>query len=119
MKKIFMCVFTLTIFDAAATAVGVKLGYLKEANPLIVRMMDMQPFITGLAICFATGLLLLALYKLENRIWWLKYAMSGILIVKSAIVCLHIAYACKALNTGYFSAEQGLFCSLLFFIGIG
>jgi hypothetical protein len=116
MKKLFICVFVLTMLDAAATAIGIQLGYLEEANPLISSLADAQPFITCFGVCLVTGVLLLVLYILRNRIHWMGFAMSVVLFIKSAVVCIHIFFVYNAMRDGYFAITQQLFYSLLFFM---
>jgi hypothetical protein len=113
MKKLLLGILALTLLDAAATAAGVRLGYLEEVNPLLYGSMNRHPFISSLLICLVTAMLLYLLYKLRTRVNWLKYAMSGVLAIKSAIVCLHIIYALMAWNAGYFAESPFTACYFL------
>jgi hypothetical protein len=109
MKRLFICVFILTLLDGAATAAGIRLGYLEEANPVIGSLADTQPFITCFGVCLFVGVLLLILYILRNRIRWMGYAISAVLVVKTALVFIHIFFAWNALNHGYFAVNQYIF----------
>ena len=110
MKRLFTGVFILTLLDAAATAAGIRLGYLEEANPAIRELADARPFMTCFGACIAAGALLLLLYKLRDRVRWMKTAMSTILITKSALVCIHVFFVFSAMKYGYFAAVQQIFC---------
>lgn len=119
MKKLFISVFVLTLLDAAATAAGIRLGYLEEVNPVFRGLAGARPFMTCFDACLAAGALLLVLYKLRNRVHWMRTAMSAVLIIKSVLVCIHIFFAYSAMSFGYFATVQRIFFGLLFFIGIG
>lgn len=90
MKKLFLLVYLLTIFDAAATAAGVKLGVIEEANPLICRIMTCHPVLSAVSLSAVIGAALYVIYKVRNRVHWLAYAMCGVLVVKIWVIYLHI-----------------------------
>ena len=105
----------MTLLDTAATAAGIRLGYLEEANPVIRGLADARPLVTCFGACLVAGALLLVLYKLRNRVRWMKTAMSTILILKSALVCIHVFFVFSAMKYGYFAIVQQIFhiCCLM------
>lgn len=97
MKSIFIGIYLLTVFDAAATAIGIKQGYLNEANPLLRELVSTMPAVSCTCLCLLVGLFLLFLYRLRNRIRWLGYALSAILLVKMVVFGMHLQIFFKIL----------------------
>lgn len=117
MKKLFAGVLILTLIDAMATAVGVKYKYLEEANPFIRELVDYRPAASCIAACVLAGLLLFFIYVLRHRIFWIRYALSGLFIIKIGLAALHFILILTAIREGYIT-PPGLFTHGLFSAGL-
>jgi hypothetical protein len=88
-KWIYIAIFILTIADALFTTLGVKDGFIEEANPLLQSVFHASPELSALLIVVGVGLILLLIYKVQHRIRWINYGLGAMLAVKLYILGLH------------------------------
>ncbi len=99
MKKMLFINIILSIIDAGATAVGIKIGYIREANPIIGGFILRAPTTVSFLVCLSSVFLLLLIYAYRHRMRWIKYGLLLILAVKILVVCLHISSIFLALRS--------------------
>ncbi|KAB2952015.1 hypothetical protein F9B85_10690 [Heliorestis acidaminivorans] len=82
----------MNMFDWGATTWGINKGYIEEANPLTVIMVEEHPFVALLLkvlFSFALGLLLPRLWYKEQKQWFMVLSMI-VLGVYLLITVLHL-----------------------------
>ncbi len=92
MKKLLGTIFALTVIDVAFTVMGLKLQLIEEANPLLRSVMACRPVWGGIALCIMVGGALYFIYRVRNRVRWLKYVMPEVLAAKLYVLWLHISW---------------------------
>lgn len=100
MRKLVLIIIVLSIFDAAATAAGISLNYIREANPVIGSLVMCDPFAASTLACLLAVALLILIYSFRKRIRWIKYGLTLILAVKAMILCLHLTIIILAVREG-------------------
>lgn len=92
MKKILTTVFGLTVIDAALTCIGMKLGYIEEANPLLQDIFNTSPELASFVIIAFVGLMLMLIFRLQYRVRWIKIGLKTLFIVKLLVLGLHFEW---------------------------
>ncbi len=92
MRKLFFFIMLLSFIDAAATAVGIKCGYIHEGNPVIGSLVMKAPIFASIAAFIISAMLLSLIYSFRNRICWINNGLLLILVVKSSVVLLHLVF---------------------------
>ena len=91
-KWIYIAIFVLTICDAIFTTLGVKAGFIEEANPLIQFTFHATPEAAGAGIIVFVGAMLLLIYHYRQRIRWINYGLAAMAIVKLGVLGLHASW---------------------------
>lgn len=79
----------LTALDLACTAIGLSMGVVTEANPILARLYDWSLIGTCIIIFIFVALLVVFINKYKH-IKWVQYSTYGIIIVKLLVMLLHI-----------------------------
>jgi hypothetical protein len=90
---------TLTVFDAAATAVWLELGLAIEANPLLDHLIGLVG--VGLAMLFRAWVgivLVLALAVCATESRWARRALPAVTALLGAVAMWHVVGATAALS---------------------
>jgi hypothetical protein len=94
---IYISIFILTVADALFTTLGVKMGYVEEANPFLQKAFHASPeAVAIMAVMFVTALLML-IYKFHNNVKWLNFALLPLFIVKVGVLALHFNWIIKVI----------------------
>jgi hypothetical protein len=91
-RKVFVQIFVLTLTDAICTAIGMRLGVITEANPLLRDVMTASPILASMGVCLLVGALLYFLYLFRGRVKWLGPALYAVTAVKLAVLGMHFAW---------------------------
>lgn len=97
-RSIYYSIFLLTLLDVFFTAIGLQMGFIKEANPIMNYFMNLSVCLTMLAIMLFVGLVLIFLYRQSFRVHWVNKALTGVAGVKLYIILLHIRWIGTVLN---------------------
>lgn len=89
---IYIMVFALTILDVAFTAIGLRLGIITEANPIVGYFLKLSAGLTFLGILSYVGGALLLIYRLSPGIRWLNIIMAGLAGIKLYTLILHMQW---------------------------
>ena len=95
MKALLLTIFGLTIADVACTYIGFRSGQIKEGNPLLRYMFSNHPELTSLMVIAFVGCLLWLLWNYKDRARHIYVFVSGILLVKIAVMGLHLDWILK------------------------
>ena len=98
MKVLLSSVFGLTLADVSCTYFGYKAGYIEEANPLLRFTFHNHPELTSIFVIIFVGCLLGLLWNYKDKARHITLFVVGILIVKIAVVGLHLNWIIKILN---------------------
>lgn len=90
MKRLIALILILTIFDAACTVSGLRLGVIEEANQMLAAPMSSAPWLTSAAVCVGTAALLALIWRCRQRAPWAGTALIGVAAVKLGVVGLHL-----------------------------
>lgn len=97
MDWIIAAIAILTVIDIVCTTVGLSLGYITEANPVLARMYDWS-LVGTCIIIFIFVLLLVMFINKYKHIKWVQYSIYGIIIVKLLVMLLHINWIMLVIN---------------------
>ena len=89
---VYHIIFLLTVLDVVFTAVGLKLGVIIEANPIINYFIGISMELTFFCVLAYVAAALLLMYKVSPRIHWLNSAVAGLAAIKLYTVILHIRW---------------------------
>lgn len=89
-KKVLWSIFAVTIIDDICTAVGIRMGFIEEANPILSDAMTNYTALSGLTIIVFVGIILYGIYKVRAKIRWLPIALSFVLFIKIYVIWMHI-----------------------------
>lgn len=95
MKTLLTSIFGLTIIDIACTYFGYKAGYIEEGNPLLRFMFHNHPELTSFFVIIFVGYMLGLLWNYKDKSRHITLFVVGILIVKIAVVGLHLSWILK------------------------
>ncbi len=87
-----MVIMLLTLLDAVCTAVGVRLGFITEWNPLMRTAVLQAPAWTGAASFAYTGTLMALVCRFGPRARCTIPLLAGLCTVKLAVVGLHLGW---------------------------
>lgn len=90
--RLIAAVLILTLFDAVFSVIGIRLGFIGEANPLLRGLMQQHPELSALAVFFYTAALMAVVHKLGPRCRCTVPLMYGLCIIKAAVIGLHIGW---------------------------
>ena len=85
-----MTILILTALDLACTAIGLSMGVITEANPILARMYDWS-LIGTCVITFLVVALFVWVISRSNKPW-VKCAVRGLIVVKVAVMLLHCVW---------------------------
>jgi hypothetical protein len=91
-KWIFISIFILTVADAIFTALGVRSGYIEEANPLLQKLFESSPEFASVLIALISTALLILIYKYQNRIRWIDTVLVLMFLIKLGVLGLHFRW---------------------------
>lgn len=89
---ILILIFVTTILDTILTVVGIKLGYIKEANPLLANAFHNNPETSAILIILFISLILYFLYKVQHEVKWMKTPLAITCLLKIAVLRAHIGW---------------------------
>ncbi|SDK52186.1 DUF5658 family protein [Natronincola ferrireducens] len=95
MKKnrfIYYGIFLLTVFDIAFTSIGLQLGIIEEANPIMDYFIHLSMILSIIGVVLYVGIAMIFLYKVRSKIPWLSKALMGLTAVKLWIMVLHVRW---------------------------
>lgn len=89
---IYIAIWLLTLFDAAATYIGVTRFGLPEGNPFMLWLFGWSiPGACILAVIVTTAMLFVVRrYRPHYR--WIGWALIGVLAIKIAVAGLHVVW---------------------------
>ena len=89
---IYIAIWLLTVFDAAATWLGVTRYGIGEGNPVMAWLFGWSVPGTCALVVVLIGALLLFVRKHADRYRWIGWALIGVLAVKIGIAGLHVVW---------------------------
>lgn len=92
-------IFITTILDTVSTAVGIKSGYIEEANPLLANTFHNHPEMSAVSIILFVSLILYLLYKVQHKVKWMKAPLVVICSTKIAILGIHASWIYSVIKT--------------------
>jgi hypothetical protein len=99
-KYIYFIIYLLTILDILFTAVGLRLGLIEEANPIISYLFNLSMGLSVLCVLLFVGIMLIFLYKASQKIHWLHKALTGLAAIKIYVLLLHLKWISSYFNMG-------------------
>jgi len=90
MRNRCLWILLLTAADIIATAYGIKLGIMQEANPLLAYGMHNHPILTGMCIMALVAGALVIMYRCGEKVKWLPGVTAAILAIKVLVVVYEI-----------------------------
>jgi hypothetical protein len=91
-KYVYYSIYFLTILDIAFTAVGIQLGIIVEANPIMSYFMDLSMGFSLLGVLVFVGAILIFLYKASGTVIWMNKAMTALAGIKVYVLLLHLGW---------------------------
>jgi hypothetical protein len=85
-------IFQLTTLDILLTTIGLKLGIIEEANPIMNYLMNISLALSMLCVLLFVGAMLTFLYKASYKIPWLHPALNGLAGIKVYVLMLHMKW---------------------------
>lgn len=94
--RLVTAVLLLTLLDAAFSVIGMRLGLIGEANPLLRGFMEQNPELSALAACLYTAALMAVVRRFGPRCRCTVPLLYGLCGVKAAVIGLHIGWILTA-----------------------
>ena len=91
-KWIYYIVYILTVLDIAFTTIGLKIGAIEEANPIMDFLIRRSLMFTMLGVLILTAFFVLLLYKERYRFKWLPAVLCTLLVIKIYILFSHLRW---------------------------
>ena len=95
MKILLISIFSLTVIDITCTYFGYTAGYIEEGNPVLRFMFHNHPELTSFLVIIFVGCMLGLLWNYNEKARHITLFVVGILVVKIAVVSLHINWMVK------------------------
>jgi hypothetical protein len=94
MKSRVVCyiIFLLTTLDILFTTIGLKLGIIEEANPIMNYIIDISLALSMFCVLLFVGAMLTFLYKASSKIPWLHPVLKGLAGIKVYVLMLHLKW---------------------------
>lgn len=96
-KALYVLILALTIIDVALTSIGIKTGFVEEANPTLQALYAISPVFASAVIVVFVGLILLMIYKVQHRIKWVNRGLMIIFAVKIAVLGFHFSWIAQVI----------------------
>jgi len=88
----YTAVFVVSLADVLLTWLGLEMGFIREANPFMAAVFDVSGFAAAKLTVVIVGATLVLLHRNSERIWWVKHAVAGLLIVRLGVLLLHVPW---------------------------
>lgn len=98
MRRLIILILALTVADAVCTAAGLSMGVISEANPILSGIFPASPVLSCAALCVFVAVLLRLLYFLQDRVKWLKNALTAVAAVKLVVLGMHFAWIARVIR---------------------
>jgi hypothetical protein len=92
MKKILVFIFILSVADVALTYLGIKAGYIEEANPLLQKVFHTSPELTVLLILAVVGVMLYVIGKYGYKVKHINVGLVAMVAVKMYVMYAHFQW---------------------------
>lgn len=94
MKSRVVCyiIFLLTTLDILFTTIGLRLGIIEEANPIMNYLIDISLALSMFGVLLFAGAMLTFLYKASANIHWLHPVLNGLAAIKVYVLMLHLKW---------------------------
>ena len=83
-------IFILTILDVALTTIGLECGYVVEANPIIVRLIEVSLPWTMAGVLVFTAFALILINRFNYK--WVRYGLYAVLTTKIFVMVAHFIW---------------------------
>jgi len=91
-RRLVLAVMLLTLLDAVCTAVGIRLGFIAEWNPLLRAAVQRAPVWTGAASCAYTGFFMALVCRYGPRARCTIPLLAGLCTIKLAVIGMHLGW---------------------------
>ena len=95
-SRLIAAVLLLTLIDGVFTAIGLRLGLIGEANPLLRGLAQRCPALSALAAFLYTSALMAVVCRFGMRCRCTVPLMYGLCGIKIAVVGLHVGWMLTA-----------------------
>lgn len=95
-KFLIRSIYVLTVLDLSLTCIGIRKGYLVEANPLLSPILGSgNLFLSILCFIFAMIPIAVVAYLATHTILstkkWVEHTLLGVTLIKAAVIGHHVA----------------------------
>lgn len=89
---VYFNILILTVLDVLFTTLGLEMGVIEEANPLMNAFYKLSPILTITGVLLFISVVLYLLYKLKDRFRWIPAVLYGIVGIKVFVLLLHVRW---------------------------
>jgi polyferredoxin len=85
----YYTIFILTLLDVALTTIGLRSGYVIEANPLMAYLISLSLPMAMIGVLVFTVLALILIHYFEREYKWVRYGLWVVLASKVIAMIFH------------------------------
>lgn len=89
-RGLVLAVILMTVADAGLTVLGVSLGVITEANPLLKSAVQKSPLLTGISVVIYTVAVLSVIWKLGPHYKVTIPLLIALTAIKTTVVAMHL-----------------------------
>jgi hypothetical protein len=91
-RAVCYVIFLLTTLDILFTTIGLNLGIIEEANPIMNYLINISLVLSMFFVLLFVGVVLTFLYKASYKVPWLHPALNGLAGIKVYVLMLHLKW---------------------------
>jgi hypothetical protein len=90
--------FVVSVLDVVLTWLGLELGLIREANPLLAHAFSFDARLTVLLTIIVMAGAVWILNRYERQVWWVKHAVAALLVIRLGVLVLHLPWLVVAVR---------------------
>jgi len=93
-----IALFLVSVLDVSLTWLGLELGLITEANPLLARAFALDGRLAVLVTMLVVAGSVWLMHRYQDEVPWVRHAVAALLAVRLGVLILHVPWLMLAMR---------------------